>query len=435
MKENQLIEFKESWRDEYVRYVSAFCNTNGGTLYIGIDDKGRVVGVERVEVLIEKLPNFIAQKTGIMPVVRLCETNGKEYVAIELQPSAMPISVHGKYYVRSGSVTSELQGNQLNMFLSAKMGLTWESMVEEGFTADEIDLETVERFKTLAKDRVPSIEKETDMLVLMERLNLIVGGRFKRAAVVLFGKNVQKYVLQARIKIGKFLSDTEVLTTDIVEGNLIQQVDRTLDILRTKYLLSYISYEGIYRREKLVYPYEALREALLNAIIHREYFVSSEIQIRIYDDKLVIGNEARLRDITIDDLSRSHPSRPYNKLIADIFYKAGFIESWGRGTQRIMDKCKAEGLSAPVYEYKMGFLYLTFSHERINERINELTEIEQNVYDLICSDPHVRQSDLAIRLVLTEQYVRKIIKHLKDKGAIERVGARKNGYWNVKFGK
>lgn len=276
MKENQLIEFKESWRDEYVRYVSAFCNTNGGTLYIGIDDKGRVVGVERVEVLIEKLPNFIAQKTGIMPVVRLCETNGKEYVAIELQPSAMPISVHGKYYVRSGSVTSELQGNQLNMFLSAKMGLTWESMVEEGFTADEIDLETVERFKTLAKDRVPSIEKETDMLVLMERLNLIVGGRFKRAAVVLFGKNVQKYVLQARIKIGKFLSDTEVLTTDIVEGNLIQQVDRTLDILRTKYLLSYISYEGIYRREKLVYPYEALREALLNAIIHREYFVSSE---------------------------------------------------------------------------------------------------------------------------------------------------------------
>lgn len=182
----------------------------------------------------------------------------------------------------------------------------------------------MERFKVLAKDRVPSIERETDMLVLMERLNLLAGGRFKRAAVVLFGKNVQKYVLQARIKIGKFLFDTEVLTTDIVEGNLIQQVDRTLDILRTKYLLSYISYEGIHRREKLIYPYEVLREALLNAIIHRKYFVSSEIQIRVYDDKLVIGNEARLQDITVEDLSRSHPSRPHNKLIADVFYKAGF---------------------------------------------------------------------------------------------------------------
>ncbi|WP_302315183.1 helix-turn-helix domain-containing protein, partial [uncultured Parabacteroides sp.] len=268
-KENQHTEFKESWHDEYVRYVSAFCNADGGTLYIGIDDNGKIVGVEQSQKLIEKLPNFIAQKTGITPLIKLHEADGMEYISIELQPSSMPISVHGRYYIRSGSVTSELQGNQLNMFLSAKMGLTWESVVEESFTADEIDLETVERFKVLAKDRVPSIEGETDMPVLMERLNLLVGGRFKRAAIVLFGKNVQKYVLQARIKIGKFLSDTEVLTTDIVEGNLIQQVDRTLDILRTKYLLSYISYEGIHRREKLIYPYEALREALLNAIIHR----------------------------------------------------------------------------------------------------------------------------------------------------------------------
>ena len=332
-----------------------------------LNDNGTVVGIEHPEKLIERLPNFIAQKTGIMPLVHLKESNGKEYLEIEVQPSAMPISVHGRYYTRSGSVTSELQGNQLNMFLAAKMGLTWESVVEEDFSLDDIDIETVERFKLLAKDRVPSIEQETDILALMKRLNLVVGGRFKRAAVVLFGKNVQKYVLQARIKIGKFLSETEVLTTDIIEGNLIQQVDRALDILRTKYLLSYISYEGIHRREKLVYPYEALREALLNSIIHREYFVSSEIQIRIYDDKLVMGNEARLQDITVEDLSRPHPSRPHNKLIADVFYKAGFIESWGRGTQRIIDNCVAEGLSAPVYEYKMGFLYLTFMSKQIVE--------------------------------------------------------------------
>ena len=102
--------------------------------------------------------------------------------------------------------------------------------------------------------------------------------------------------------------------------NLIQQVDRAFYILRSIYLLCYISYEGIHRREKLVYPYEALREALLNSIIHREYFVSSEIQIRVYENKLVIGNEARLQDITVEDFSRSHPSRPHNILIADFFY-------------------------------------------------------------------------------------------------------------------
>lgn len=79
-----------------------------------------------------------------------------------------------------------------------------------------------------------------------------------------------------------------------------------------------------------------------------------------------------------EDLSRSHPSRPHNKLIADVFYKAGFMESWGRGTQRIIDNCVAEGLSAPMYEYKMGFLYLTFSHERVNE----LTDTELSIGSL-----------------------------------------------------
>ncbi len=138
MKENQHTEFKESWHDEYTRYISAFCNTEGGVLYIGIDDKGEVVGIEQPKKLIEKLPNFIAQKTGIMPLIHLREKAGKEYLEIEVQPSAMPISVHGRYYTRSGSVTSELQGNQLNMFLAAKMGLTWESVIEEDFSLEDI---------------------------------------------------------------------------------------------------------------------------------------------------------------------------------------------------------------------------------------------------------------------------------------------------------
>lgn len=144
-----------------------------------------------------------------------------------------------------------------------------------------------------------------------------------------------------------------------------------------------------------------------------------------------IGNEAHLQDITVEDLSRSHPSIPHNKLIADVFYKAGFIESWGRGTQRIIDKCIAEGLSAPVYEYKMGFLYLIFSNERINERVNGLSETERKVYDLLEDKPYMKQKELSKELDLTEQYIRKIIKSLKDKKIIERVGSDKSGYWKV----
>lgn len=155
------------------------------------------------------------------------------------------------------------------------------------------------------------------------------------------------------------------------------------------------------------------------------------IHIRVYDGKLVISNEARLQDIQVEDLPRPHPSRPHNKLIADVFYKAGFIESWGRGTERIIEYCLSEGLPSPVFEWKMGCLYLTFINERINERINELSDTEASIYSLLGKAPDMRQADLADQLGLTEQYVRKVIKKLKDRELIERAGSRKSGYWKI----
>ncbi len=128
-----------------------------------------------------------------------------------------------------------------------------------------------------------------------------------------------------------FVSDVDILTSDIVEGNLFQQVEQTLSILKTKYLLSPITYEGIHRREKLELPYDALRETVLNAIIHRNYLTTSTVQIRIYDDELMVMNEGILPDdINIEVLKRDHLSKPRNTLLADVFYKSGFSESWGR---------------------------------------------------------------------------------------------------------
>ena len=104
--------------------------------------------------------------------------------------------------------------------------------------------------------------------------------------MLLFGENPQKLYPGAYLKIGKFLTETEIQTTDIVEGNLFQQLENSLEILRTKYLVSNIKFEGIHRRDILEYPYEALREAIINALIHRDYLGTSAIQIRVYNDKL-----------------------------------------------------------------------------------------------------------------------------------------------------
>ena len=185
---------------------------------------------------------------------------------------------------------------------------------------------------------------------------------------MLFGKNPQRFYPAAYLKIGKFLTKTDIQSSDIVKGNLFEQITSALEILRTKYLISKIKFEGIHRREILEYPYEALREAIINALIHRNYIGASSIQIRVYSDRLVIMNEGKLPpEVPVEKLKTEHLSKPRNTLLADIFYKAGFIESWRRGTIKIMEKCQEQGLPEPDFEEEYGVMKVVFYKDKLTE--------------------------------------------------------------------
>jgi len=259
--------------------------------------------------------------------------------------------VGGKFYKRSGSMTVALNGAELSRFLLNKYGKTWDDIAVEEFSLEEISRESVDRFKQLAVDRVPNIGQENDLKVLLEKLGLYDGAILKRAAILLFAKNPQKYFIQSHSKIGRFLSETDIQTSDLVEGNLFDQVERILEILRVKYLKAEIHFEGVHRREILEYPYKALREAVINALVHRDYTNNSNLQIKVYDNKLVMHNGAVLPEgFSVDSFSVPHPSLPHNPLIASVFYKAGLIENWGRGTIDMKEVCLAQGLPVPVFE-------------------------------------------------------------------------------------
>lgn len=295
-KESQTVEHKQTWRNDCLRAVSAFANSSGGVLIIGLDDRGRPSGLKNVKKLLEDIPNTIRNKLGLIPAV---EQNRKDIIKITVTPCSVPISYNGKYYLRSGSTVQELQGKDLADFLIKKSGSTWDNIAEERAGFNEIDNDSIEKFKKFAADRIPSIIKEIDNSTLLQKLNLIDDGDLKRATVLLFSNDPQKFYRQSIVRIGKFLTDTEIQTTDIVKGNLFVQLENTLEILRTKYLVSNIKYEGIHRRDILEYPHEALREAIINALIHRDYSGTSQIQIRVYSDKLVIMNEGKLAGIHI----------------------------------------------------------------------------------------------------------------------------------------
>ena len=362
--ESQKLDYKQSWQDDHLKTLCAFANTDGGTIHLGKDDNGQIVPLENFKNLLESLPGKIIQKLGIYPRVDLEEENGKSYITISVDASPLPTGLNGKYYRRVGSTNQELKGPALSQFLMEKSGNGWDDLPEPQVNVKDIDTETIKRFQRLAAERVPSIrmeplKTEKDILALLEKLDLAEGTSLKRSAVLLFGKAPQRFYRDAYLKIGLFASDAELLSDDHIKGNLFNQVEQAMEVLRLKYLVPKVYYEGIVRKEKAEYPESALREAIINALIHRDYS-GPPLQISVYDDKMIIWNEGGLPGtLTIEDLKHKHPSRPRNRSLSDIFYKAGYIESWGRGTVAIHQECVRAGLPEPSFREAFGGLELT----------------------------------------------------------------------------
>jgi ATP-dependent DNA helicase RecG len=401
-KENQNIEFKESWSDDCLKWVAGFCNADGGKIYIGISDKGEYLGLKnKSKKLLEDIPNKLVQHLGVVCEVNLKHKNKIEYIEIKVPKYSVPISHDGRYYYRSGATKQELKGKALEQFLLKKSGKTWDIMPEETGTLKDIDAKAIAYFKKLASNslRLRSIMFEKSTPTILKSLNLFEGKKLRRAAILLFGKNPQNFYLGSGIKLGRFgKDDVDLKFQDYVDGNIFEMTERVMDLLDKKYFPSLISYQGIYRKEEWPYPYSAIREAVLNAVVHRDYSGDTTL-ISVFDDKIIFWNDGKLHEeISLEDLKIKHPSRPNNPKIAEIFYKGGLIEAWGRGTLNIILDCKKFSSKEPLFNLVSGGTQLTVfakastinSDEKLNLRqtnalayLKEHKEITNSIYQLI----------------------------------------------------
>ncbi len=360
-------EFKESWRDEFLKTLCAFANTKGGDLMIGIDDTGKVKDLADKKKLLESLPNKIRESLGVVADVQLKKRNSKEYINIKIKPYENPISYKGKFYRRSGSTTQEINNAELHRFLLNKSNTSWESVLEDKATKGDVDEKQLSKFKELAKTKSLPAAKERTPALLLAKVHLTEKGKFTRAGILLFGKSPQQFFPGSFIKVGKFSKDEDLLSGEEIKGNLFIQAEQALEILKNKYLVSEVAIKGLYRTENLEYPESALREALVNAIAHKDYS-GSHIQIKVYPDKLTFWNAGVLpQGLTVALLKKAHPSHPHNKLIADTFYAAGLIERWGHGTVKMVRECVKAGLPEPTFEEYGGGILVTFAKDIYTE--------------------------------------------------------------------
>ena len=296
MPELQNIEWKSIWKDDYLAWICGFANAQGGILYIGKNDEGEVVGVASSRKLLEDLPNKIRDALGIIVPINLLEENGLEYLEIPVQPYPIAISYRGTYYYRSGSTNQKLTGLELESFLLRKQGATWDNLPLPSFTIEDVDDDVVSRFKKWAskKGRIDKSALDEPKDILMKKLHLMNNGYLTNAAMLLFAEDPESWQLSAFTKIGYFESDSDLLYQDEIHGSLLDQIDRIIEIVHLKYMKAKISYEGVQRIERYFVPDEALREALLNALCHKDYSRGIPIQVSVYDDRLYIANCGRL---------------------------------------------------------------------------------------------------------------------------------------------
>ena len=362
--ESQIIEWKERWNDDYLAWLCGFANSAGGTLVLGKNDKGETVGISDAHKLMVDLPNKIRDGLGIIVEIHISNENGKDMIEIKVPPYPVPISYKGNFFFRSGATNQRLSGQALESFILNKRGVSWDSMPLPGLTMNDISDDAVNHFKTLAAKRGRILESYLDepKEILLDRLGLIKNGYLTNAAMLLFSKNPLRWQQGSYVKIGFFRNHADLEYQDEIRGPLINQIDRIIEMLHHKYMKARITYEGIQRIERYFVPDEALREAILNAICHKDYSRSIPIQISVYKDQLYIGNVGRLpENWTLVDLLGKHNSIPFNPDIANVFYLAGQIESWGRGIEKIFNACKAENVPMPEFTVHPGDIMIHFT--------------------------------------------------------------------------
>lgn len=242
-------------------------------------------------------------------------------------------------------------------------------------------------------------------------------------------------------------NDADLRYQDEIHGPIILQVDKVMELMYTKYQKALIKYEGVQRVEEFMFPYEAFRELLLNAINHKAYESKNPIQISVYNDKIYVWNDGEFpQEITAQDLFKKHPSKPYNPLVAQTFFKVGFIESWGRGFEKIKNECKESNVPMPKINIGQGGVmvkciasnqYKSLLKRNKNQVYvpDNLMFMEDIILYLIGKEPGITQTKIAEQINVTTKTVKRRIAKLKAEGVIERVGSDRKGYWNIKYKK
>ena len=443
--ESQHIEFKSSFNDEVIITLVAFANATGGKVYVGLDDNGDVVS--NFSVGKESIPqwlNEIKNKTipSIIPDVIFEEEEGNEILVFAIQEFPVkPVSFKGRYYKRVKNANHQMNLQEISDLHLKTFNNSWDYYPSPHYGLEAIALEKVSQF-ILKSNQIRENQIEDDPLTVLRKFEMLKdNGQIANGCYLLFAKND---VFDATISIGRFATETSIKDSVVLRTDLFTEVDATLAFLRKHINKNYIITGDPQREERWEYPLEALREIVVNMIVHRDYQNAGDSIIKIFDHKIEFYNPGGLGNgLTISALQAgTYTSYARNRKIADLFREAGIIEKYGSGIKRITNAFIDYGLTVPVFEdFQNGFRVTVFDGSVLNKDnvtedvtdkvTDKVTDNQMKILQLIQKNERITTNELAIRLNISQRKIKVNIAKLKEKELLLRVGSSKSGYWKI----
>ena len=444
--ESDTIEFKSSFSVAVIETLVAFANTKGGSVYIGINDKGQVKGVDIAPESIPQWINEIKSKTepSIIPYVDQIKSNEKDLVIFSTHEQPIkPISLQGRCYKRMNNSNHLLTVSEVSDLYMQSMQYSWDAYPYNGANLNSLDLSKVEQFIAKLND-VKRFSLPTDPIEALSKLNMIQKNIPTNASMILFSKDNLRY----NVHIGRFKTPSLIIADKMINGNLYDVLEESMQTIIGHLKFAFeITGKTTQRTEIPEYPLDAVRELLVNSLIHRDYQSPTDIQIRIYDNSITFFNPSGLYgNITEEELKTdSYQASTRNKQIAEAFYLTNDIEKYGSGFIRIR-KAIVDYPSMKFEFHNMGHGFLTefnYTKQRVTiDNKNEIEEVSENVVEnvvekeseilnLIKINKTISAYEIASKTGISERTVQRYFKSLQVKNIIRRIGPDKGGYWEI----
>ena len=407
--ESQTLEFKTSFQKEVIETIVAFANTSGGRILIGVKNNGTISGITITAETLKDWTNQIKSNTqpSLIPDIEEVKIDNKVIAVLSVQEQPVkPAAFKNRYFKRVKNSNHQLSLDEIANEHLKMISSSWDYQIDNRHNFDDISMDKV----IALIDRISKFRGrpfDDDPLTILRKYELIKGEKLTFGAYLLF---VDNFSAVTSFQIGRFKSETHIIDSKDLNTDVISQVDNAFEFIRKHLMVEYVMSGDIQREERYDYPVEAIREILINMVVHRDYRDSGNSIVRIFDDRIDFFNPGKLfGGLTIDNLfSGNYSSRTRNGALARIFKECGLVERYGSGITRILNECKFYGLSKPVFEEFAEGFKVTLFKTRVNEGVKLL-------YEKIKHYPGNRVYFFAEQLKTSNKNVERWIKQLSGK--------------------